>query len=162
MMTNLPRGNRSKGFTLMELLVVIAIIGILAAVTLAALSSTRAKGSDANIKGNLKNAVSQAQLYYDLSSNNSYDGMCALVGSNVAGRQIAAAERTYRNAVSTYADGTASTWNTAQCHDTVGAWAAIVPVMASTLSSPQSWCVDSTGVSRQVTAVLGANAYACP
>ncbi len=162
MMTNPRIANRSRGFTLMELLVVIAIIGILAAVTLAALNSTRAKGADANIKANLKNATSQAQLYYDLSTNSSFDGVCALVGSNVAGRQIAAAERTYRNAVGTYADGTASAWNTAQCHDSAGAWAAIVPLMASTIGSPQAWCVDNTGVSRQVTAVLGVNAYACP
>lgn len=163
MMTNLRQGNRSRGFTLLELLVVIAVIGILAAITLAALGSTRAKGADANIKANLKNAASQAQLYYDLSTNSSFDNVCGQVGSNVAGRQVAAAERTYRGvATNPYLDTAASTWNTAACHDTTGAWAAAVPVMASTLAAPRLWCVDSLGASRQITTNLLASTYACP
>jgi prepilin-type N-terminal cleavage/methylation domain-containing protein len=151
-----------RGFTLLELLVVVAIIGILAAVTLAALGSSRSKGNDSNIRANLKNAQSQAQLFYDLASPNTYEGVCATAGTNAAGRQVAAAERTYRGAVSTYADGTASTWNTAQCHDTATAWAAFVPLSASANGAIVAWCIDSTGASRQVTNVLAASVYVCP
>jgi prepilin-type N-terminal cleavage/methylation domain-containing protein len=151
-----------RGFTLMELLVVIAIIGVLAAVVLASLSTSRSKGVDSNIRANLANATSQAQLFNDLATPNSFEGVCNTVDSTAAGRQVAAAERTYRNAVGTYADTTASTWNTAQCHDSTSAWAAIVPLSASENGSVVAWCVDSSGASRQVNAVLGAGAYACP
>ncbi len=146
----------------MELLVVIAIIGLLSAIVLVSLNSSRSKGADTNIKANLKNATSQAQLFFDLATPSSFDGVCDTLNSAAAGRQVAAAERTYRNAVSTYADGTASTWDTAQCHDTSNAWAAIVPLSNSASTRVVAWCVDSTGVSRQVNAVLAANAYACP
>lgn len=68
-------GVSKKGFTLIELLVVIAVIGILASVVLASLNSARQKGRVANIKANLKNAVTQSSLYY--SNNGTYSGLCS-------------------------------------------------------------------------------------
>lgn len=58
-----------KGFTLIELLVVIAIIGILSSIVLASLNSARARGQEANIKSNLKNIQTQAELSYDTPGN---------------------------------------------------------------------------------------------
>ena len=154
--------SKVSGFTLIELLVVVAIIGILASVVLASLNSARSKGSDANIKSNLANARAQAEVFYLNSATGTYEGVCATSGSNVIGTMVNAAENTYDGSVTTYADATASTWNTAQCHDNASAWAAFVPLKASASGSIVAWCVDSTGASKQVTAVLAGSSYACP
>jgi prepilin-type N-terminal cleavage/methylation domain-containing protein len=66
---------KNKAFTLIELLVVIAIIGILAGVVIASLNSARTKGRHAAIKSNLRNAVSQATIYFN--ENGTYTGLCS-------------------------------------------------------------------------------------
>ncbi len=53
-----------KGFTLIELLVVIAIIGILATIVLTSLGSSRTRGNDTKIKGQLSSMRSQALLWF--------------------------------------------------------------------------------------------------
>jgi prepilin-type N-terminal cleavage/methylation domain-containing protein len=150
-----------KGFTLIELLVVIAIIGILASVVLASLNSARNKGADAAVKADLANARAQAELFYDAGST--YSGVCATTGTNVIGPLINAAEKAYGNTTpTTYALGTASTYNTGQCHDSQGAWAAFVPLKASVSGSIVAWCVDNSGASKQVTTTLDASKTVCP
>lgn len=148
-----------RGFTLIELLVVIAIIGILASVVLASLNSARDKGADAAVKSNLNNARAQAELFYD-NNTRSYDTLCSAAGG--VKNLVDAAKVAYGGTADTYADATASTYNTSQCHDSATAWAAFVPLRASASGSVVAWCVDSTGASKQVTAVLGASTYACP
>lgn len=150
-----------RGFTLIELLVVIAIIGILASVVLASLNTARDKGADAAIKSNLNNSRAQAELFYD-NSNRSYDVVCASSGTSVIGPLVNAAKVAYGGAADTFADATASAWNTSQCHDSATAWAAIVPLRSSASGSVVAWCVDSTGQSKQVTAVLAVSATVCP
>lgn len=148
---------------MIELLVVVAIIGILASVVLASLNSARNKGADAAIKSSLANTRAQAELFYD--TGNTYEGVCALTGTNVIGTMVRSAENAYDGGASAYADGTASTWDNAQCHDSTAAWAAWVPLKASASGSIVAWCVDSTGASSQETAVLassGGTQYACP
>lgn len=152
--------NASSGFTLIELLVVIAIIGLLSSVVLASLNTARSRGADASVKSNLANARAEAELFYDTS--NTYEGVCALTGTSVIGDSVRAAEAAYDGGTTAYADATASTFDSAQCHDSATAWAAFVPLKASTGSAISAHCVDSTGVSKTVTAILGASATVCP
>ena len=54
---------RTRGFTLIELLVVIAIIGILSAVVITSLNSSRAKARDAQRKAELTEIQKALELY---------------------------------------------------------------------------------------------------
>lgn len=155
-----------KGFTLIELLVVIAIIGILASIVLASLSSARNKGADAVIKGDLANARSQGELYYNIG--NTYDLVCttASTGSGISTiLDNAAKQLSGSNTVGT--DATAFAYNasggvgSAVCHDSATGWAAIVSLKAPTTSAIAGWCVDSTGVTREATSLV-AGATICP
>lgn len=62
--------NRRNGFTLIELLVVIAIIGVLSAVVLASLSSSRTKSRDASRVAELRQIQYALDLYF--SANGQY------------------------------------------------------------------------------------------
>ena len=152
--------NFKKGFTLIELLVVVGIIGILAAVVLVSLSSAKARGVNAAVKNNLSEAHVQAALFYDTGL--SYEAVCAVSGTNTIGSFVNAAERAYKGSVTSYADATPSLYNTAQCHDSTNAWVAIVPLKESTSASPLTWCVDSTGISKQITNTLLDWTFVCP
>lgn len=148
------------GFTLLELLVVVAIIGLLSAVVLAALGNARNSGKDAGVKSNLKNAMDQAEIFWNTSSPNTYFGVCTSttgIGTLVA---AAASDSVAGNSVGS----AGGQYNRATCHDSVGAWAAEVPLSASASGSPVMWCVDSTGKSKQETTNLQTNGsyqYAC-
>lgn len=148
----------SRGFTLIELLVVIAIIGILSSVVLASLNTARGKGADAAIKSNLANIRAQAEILYD--TNNNYSGICA--NANVAAQMNAANSAAGVVAAVSNTLTTAGTATQSVCHVSAAndAWAANVPLKTS---SANSWCVDSAGTSKQVTAgFLGASATVCP
>jgi len=68
----------TKGFTLIELLVVIAIIGLLATLSVVALSSARVKSRDARRVSDIKQIQTALELYAD-SNNNTYPGALASV-----------------------------------------------------------------------------------
>ncbi|MBP7741622.1 MAG: hypothetical protein KA104_02955, partial [Candidatus Pacebacteria bacterium] len=102
------------------------------------------------------------ELFYDSATPATYDGVCALTGANRIGAAVNAAEKAYSGSgVTAYADATASTATTAQCHDSSSAWAAWVPLKAPP-SGMIAWCVDSAGASKAVSAVLAQNATVCP
>lgn len=133
-----------RGFTLIELLVVIAIIGILSSVVLASLNTARNKGADAAIKSNLANARAEAEIFYDNGSTSTYDGVCALTGTNVIGDNVTAAA-VAGGATYTVSDNGNMATNAAVCHDSATGWAAGAPLKNTTPSA--AWCVDSTGAS---------------
>lgn len=138
----------AKGFTLIELLVVIAIIGILASVVLASLNNARDKGSDSAVKQNLSGIRSQAEIFYDdeTRGNGTYGtaftaGDCAATAGtlfedpNIVMQYSAAAAASGPGVV-------------ASCVSTADAWAVSVPMKSTPTNS---WCVDSVGVSGEVT-----------
>ena len=141
----------TKGFTLIELLVVIAIIGLLSSIVLASLNSARAKGADSAIKANMAGMRAQAEILYDTNGGYGVDatptafavGACAatadtLFADATIGAQIIAAG----NASNAGGIGQGS------CVSTASAWAVSVPLKST---ATNSWCVDSSGASKQVT-----------
>jgi len=62
---------RSGGFTLIELMVVISIIGLLSSIILAGLNSAKKKAQDAAIISDLRNFISQAELFRTVTDGHS-------------------------------------------------------------------------------------------
>ena len=144
-----------KGFTLIELIVVIAIIGVLAAIVLGFLNSARNRGSDAGVKSNLAGIRSQAEIlndtwgYYGINATPaSFSvGACAATSNTLfADPNISAQITAAGNASNGGGIGQGS------CVSTTAAWAVSVPLKETPTNS---WCVDSTGKSKQVTPASG-------
>ena len=77
---------KSKGFTLIELLVVVAIVGILAAIAIPQFAAYRARGFNARVAADARNAATANEAAF--VDNNAYTiaGDCsALPGMTVSG-----------------------------------------------------------------------------
>ena len=144
-----------RGFTLIELLVVIAIIGILSAVVLASLSTARSKGADAAVKSDLSTIRTEAELYY--SDHNKYGTLLNNSCPTTAGTMFGD-DAQIKNAI---AQLNITGGGAARCYiNSTGSDYAISVQLKSVTSPQQYWCIDSTGVAKAITSVLGT--YKCP
>ena len=152
-----------RGFTLIELLVVIAIIGILAATVLASLGTARSSGQDAAIKSNLANMRAQADIQFANVGCYGINGAaCTAVGIPAVSGVSACpttgnsvfAQPQFINAIAG-ANSNAGLNLTACSSPAAGtAWSAAGVYKSDTT---KAWCVDSTGVSKEIN--NGATAY---
>jgi len=131
MKTKMNKNKFQKGFTLIELLVVIAIIGILAAILLVNLASTRNRARDASIRLEMNQIRTGLESY--VLSNNSTTNPGYMNGCNAG---------TDCNALQT--DITGKQGGTAQVTN-VGTTTVLAFCVQYTLSNATKWCVDSTG-----------------
>lgn len=140
-----------KGFTLLELLVVIAILGILSAVVLSTLSSSKAKGNDATTKAQLSK-LRDIIGDYGLTNNGSFVSACTnpLVGQ-------ALTQVLKSSGAATIEVNLVGASNRISCHESSSGWA-----LAAPLREGGYWCVDHTGASSKETVVLALGSMICP
>ena len=146
-----------RGFTLIELLVVIAIIGILSAVILAALNTSRDKGKDAAIQSDMGNLRLQAGLYNN--TNNNYGPVLTDVESDCSATDNLFSDSTVQNQVAAIQkvnnDATGMVCNVSANGEDYAVSAALV------VTPGTYYCVDSTGTATTTTSALGATDVHC-
>ena len=155
-----------RGFTLIELLMVVAIIALLVAVVMVALNTGRSKGGDAGVKSNLHTVATSAELFF-VNNTNSYlpsGGSTFAIATcpvySASGTNMLAKDKTIATAVAQAVSNGGN--NGSSCYNSASAWAVAVGLKTS---STDSWCVDSTGVAKQVASVPGSainsSTFAC-
>ena len=133
-----------KGFTLIELLVVISIIGVLVRVVIAELNSAREKANDTKVQEQLDSVRKNAALYYSVNGNYGIaSNFCVLLSTDPNApffQDIPSGMSAVTNQA-IYPSGT-----TLECRTNGQDY-----VMVATMSNGKSWCIDSTGASKEIT-----------
>ncbi len=124
-----------RGFTLIELLTVLAILGILMAVVIIALNSSRGGGNDAKTKSQMGSVRSAAEAYSGLNGNYGTAANCSvgMFANSSSGMSLALN-------LSNYPSGT-----TLDCGSVPSAYSVAIKLGSG------YWCVDSTGGARSKT-----------
>ena len=137
------------GFTLIELLVVVGIIGILASIVLASLNSTKKRGEDKAVATNLHTVANQAEIFL-ADNGNSYlpaGGSVFAIATcpvyNASGTNMLSKNKIVADAIAE----AVLRGNGSSCYNSSTAWAVAVGLK---VTANTSWCVDSTGKSKQV------------
>ena len=65
----------ARGFTLIELLVVVAVVGLLAAIAIPQFASYRARGFNARVSADARNAATAQEAYF-VDNNTYFTGAC--------------------------------------------------------------------------------------
>jgi type IV pilus assembly protein PilA len=133
--------SKKKGFTLIELLVVIAIIGILAAIVLVSLAGARDRAKTARIESSLAQYRSLSEMC-NTADNSSYANVCT-------------------TGTTAYSTEKQSLWTDMQSMGgtvTCTSSATKYCIQSTLPSTPNVWCVDSAGHSKNATCT----ALACP
>ena len=133
-----------RGFTLIEILIVLTIIGILATVVLNSLNDARDKGSDAKIQAEMSSLAKQAAFVR--SDHGDYDPVC---GSNGEAQDADVAELV--NSIEDMAGANIA------CNSNGNVFAVSAPLIEGT-----HWCIDHTGVTREIGSARGVGVYTCP
>ncbi len=143
-----------RGFTLLELLVVVAIIGILTAVVMVALDSSRKEGDDTAVKSNLRTVANEAEIFY-LDNKNSYlpfngttyDYAKCPSKYDPSGTDMFSKDKTIADSI-TEAIKRSDTNIASACYNSANAWAVAMPL---NITDGTYWCVDNTGSARMIT-----------
>jgi prepilin-type N-terminal cleavage/methylation domain-containing protein len=137
---------RNKGFTLIELLVVIAIIGILTAIVMSSLTQARDKAKDAKIQSQLVGMRAASEIYYT-GHGNKYNDLAMAEAKNGIDCSDVTASPILFNDIDSGMQRLASSTPDITCFATPDQWIAVAPLVSNT---DLYWCVDNTGVSRQI------------
>ncbi len=140
--------NKTKGFTIIELIVVIAIIAVLAAVVAVNVVSYISKSRDAAIKSNMEAMTTDAAVFYDTTGVATYTNLCTDTTTGFA-TAYAAAQAQKKSA------------GTVDCDSSSTQWRAVVQLNNPTAANGW-WCVDYTGVKKELATDPVGTATFCP
>lgn len=133
-----------SGFTLLELLVVVGLIGIISAIVVVSLDSSRKSGDDAAVKSNLRTIANQAEIFY-LDNGNSYgeDFASACPEADPSSGVMYAGDSVMAEAIAE----AVKRGNGSYCYSDQSKWAVAVGLKSN---ANASWCIDSQGAALQI------------